>query len=619
VLKRTFIICLLCMINLFIPKIDSLYAWSYTVTAKVIGGNGKATPSVQKIQPGVDARIRITADLGYHIESIIDNSIPVKMTNMYASYTLTIKNVHETHDVVITFSINEYTIKATVSGGHGQVNPASQVVKFGEYLTIQITPDEGYHITGILDNNVSVSIKNPYTLENIKANHTIVVAFTSFTVSASVEDSNGVVSPASQTVHSGGRATINIFPNEGYMVKQILVNNRSYKVTNPLIIFPVTGNISVKVSFTTAIYTIKASSPDGFGTISVEPEQVVHNGSTKIRIRPNRGYSIKGITDNGIVLPIKDRIELKDIKENHTILVSFTEFEIKARMMNDNGSLHPTVQKMFYGGKAVIHIDIDKGYKVVSIKDNNRWMPVKVPYEIPNVKENHFVEITFGILTFSVTATVIGDFGEATPAKQTIHYGSRAVIQIHNYAGEKITGIVDNGQSMIIKNPYVINSVLEDHEIVITMKTYMISAKTNSENGYVYPEVQYLQQGQSSVVLLFPEVGYHIGSIKDNGTLADINNPYIINNVQENHDIFIDFVLNSYQISAKVTGQGGRVEPTTQSIQHGDKALIKIYPDEGYILESIIDNGLAMSLNQLYYIYYVTEDHQIEVKFSKKK
>jgi hypothetical protein len=620
VLKRVFLIGLVSILSFFIPKIEESYAWTYTVSAKVVGGNGRVTPSTQKVQPGATARVNIYANLGYHIDSITDNNQLVALKtspSSPASYSYVINDVRETHDIVVKFVINEYTIKASVSGGHGQVYPTTQVVKFGESLRIQITPDEGYNITGIMDNGLSMEIKNPFTLESIKANHNIVVAFTSFTVNASVEDTNGSVSPTVQTVHSAGKAIITITPNEGFMIKQILVNNKAAKIANPFVLY-VYSATTVKVSFTPAIYTIKASSPDGFGKVIVETDQVGHNGSTEIRIMPNRGYSIKGITDNGVVLPIKNKITLKNIKEDHTVLVSFTEFEIRARMMNDNGSISPSIQKMFYGGKAVINIEVDQGYKVIAIRDNKRSMPVRLPYEIPNVKEDHFVEVTFGIVTFTIKATVVGALGEATPAYQTVNYGSKATIQISSFEHDRITGIFDNGKSVLVKNPYVIKAVYEDHEIVITMKTYMVTVNTTSENGYIHPAVQYIQQGQPAVILIFPEVGYHIGSIKDNGKITAINNPYIIQSVEENHEVEVNFAINSYQIQAKAVTQGGRIEPTTQTVHHSEKALVRIFPDEGYVIESIVDNGLKMDINNLYYIYYVTDHHSIEVRFKKK-
>jgi len=621
VLRRILLWMMVFCMGLLVPALEDVtFAWSYTITAKVEGGNGRVTPTTQKVQPGANANIRIYADLGYHIASILDNTTNVELTRLYSSYTYTIKDVRETHNVIITFAINEYTIKASVSGGHGQVTPTEQVVKFGESLLLYITPDEGYNITGIMDNNVSVEIKNPYVLEAIKTNHNVVVAFTSFTVTASVDDSNGSVAPTLQTIHSGGRASINIYPNEGYMIKQILVNGRPAKIANPFIV-GVGSNQIIRVSFTEAIYSIKASSPDGLGRITVESDKIKHGGTAIVKIKPDRGYRVKGIMDNGISIPInivKDRIELINIKEDHVVTVSFTEFDIDARLMNDGGTLKVVTKKMFFGGTAVIDVIPDPGWKVTVIKDNGRNKPVVLPYTIPNVKEDHFVEFTFTIITFTVTAIVADELGVVNPSIQTVKYGSRATINITPFDGEKITGIMDNGRPMYVKTPYIINSVFEDHTIIITMKSYIIETLSDSENGYIYPPVQYINNEKPAFVLIFPDIGYHIDYLIDNEIPVPITNPYIIEKVTENHAIRVRFALNTYAINAIVLEGEGTIEPTTQVVKYGEKALVKITPAKDWKIESIMDNGVGSLKNNLYFIYYVTEDHNIEVKFSRK-
>ncbi len=72
----------------------------------------------------------------------------------------------------VTFSAD-----ASVSSGHGTVSPASQNVIAGGTATVRITPDAGYRIASVTDNGAPVTVTNPYVINNVTANHDVVVTF----------------------------------------------------------------------------------------------------------------------------------------------------------------------------------------------------------------------------------------------------------------------------------------------------------------------------------------------------------------------------------------------------------------------------------------------------------
>jgi hypothetical protein len=71
----------------------------------------------------------------------------------------------------------DFSIKASVDGGHGVVDPALQTVESGKGASVSITPDPGFHIASILDNDIAMPIANPYRIANVQEAHTVVVTF----------------------------------------------------------------------------------------------------------------------------------------------------------------------------------------------------------------------------------------------------------------------------------------------------------------------------------------------------------------------------------------------------------------------------------------------------------
>ena len=77
---------------------------TYSVNASVSGGHGTVSTSTQTVNHGGSALIDIKPDEGYHTASVTDNGTTVTSIPT-ADYT--IDNVHEDHNVVVTFARDE--------------------------------------------------------------------------------------------------------------------------------------------------------------------------------------------------------------------------------------------------------------------------------------------------------------------------------------------------------------------------------------------------------------------------------------------------------------------------------------------------------------------------------
>ena len=242
----------------------------FAVTASAPGGHGKASPASQNINYWSDASITITPDTGYHIASILDNGVSKPTSSSYG-----ITNVTAPHAVEVTFaSANQCTVNVSVSGGHGTASPVTQTGNRGGNASIAITPDAGYKIESITDNGKSVPIANPYMINNITADHAVVVTFTiiRFTVRASISDGLGAVNPATQKVNIGGNASIAITPDAGYKIESITDNGKSMPIANPYLINNITADhtVIVAVSLPRVVALPKTGQMKCYDTIGTE-------------------------------------------------------------------------------------------------------------------------------------------------------------------------------------------------------------------------------------------------------------------------------------------------------------------------------------------------------------
>lgn len=146
-----------------------------------------------------------------------------------------------------------------------------------------------------------------------------------------------------------------------------------------------------------------------------------------------------------------------------------TSYNVTASVAGSGGSVNPTSQSVTGGNSATIDIIPDTGWTIASIVDNGTSVPVSDPYVISSVNADHNVVVTFSAPnTNVVTASVGGGSGSVTPTSQQVADGESATVSITPEAGWSIASIVDNGSSMPIVTPYVIESVTQDHDVVVT-------------------------------------------------------------------------------------------------------------------------------------------------------
>ncbi|MHB8893928.1 MAG: InlB B-repeat-containing protein, partial [Candidatus Geothermincolia bacterium] len=550
------------------------------------------------------------------IATIMDNGVSKPIANPYV-----INGVTADHNVVVTFALDQRSVDASVSGGHGSVNPTHSDVTVGGSASINLVPDTHYHVSGITDNGTPQTIANPYVINNVQANHSVVVTFAidTYTVAASVSGGHGSVSPTSQSIAYGSNAQIAITPDAHYHIATITDNSVSMTVANPYVITNVTAAHTVVVTFAPDTFTVSASVNGTGGTVDPAQQSVAYGGTATVNIHPDAHYHVSEITDNGTPQTLGSSYVISNVSANHTVVVKFAldTFTVGATVSGGHGSVNPTTQTVSYGGNASISIVPDADYHVETITDNGLSKSVANPYVIANVAANHDVVVTFALNTYSVDASVSGVGGTVDPGHQAIGAGGTATVNITPEANYHISGITDNNVAKPIAGPYVINNVREDHAVVVTFELdqFTVTASVTGGHGSVNPTSHSYGYGESASVNITPDANYHIATITDNTVSMPVANPYVISNVTAAHDVVVTFALDSHTVNASVSGGGGTVDPPQQSVLYGGSATVTITADGTHRLATITDNQESRPLASPYVIEDVTVDHDVVVTF----
>lgn len=198
---------------------------------------------------------------GYIIDSVTVNGETIRITDS----NLTV-SVDQNTVIEVCGKKKTYSIEAT-SSGNGYIELQSDTVEHGNGCTARIVADNGYIVSDVKVDGVSVGACKLYTFSDVKANHTIEAEFEeiihTYTLRASA-GTGGKVYPAKITVNSGGSAKLSATPDYGYHIRYALINDKMVNVSsNDIYIANITEETDVSVVFEKNTYTLSATATEG--------------------------------------------------------------------------------------------------------------------------------------------------------------------------------------------------------------------------------------------------------------------------------------------------------------------------------------------------------------------
>ncbi len=654
---------------------------AHTITASS-GANGTITPSGSvSVSDGESKTFSFLANENYKVSKVLIDGI--ELTGSDLTYAIlngyTFENVTSSHTIYVEFTHLGYKIEASSNGG-GSISPKGEsIVNAGKNLSYNFVASEGYELTNVLIDGISVSsvvLQNiissgTYTFTNIQANHTIKAIYSLKKFDISVTTSpNGSVSPTgSFKAEYNQIINFSILPNSGYHLKDIKVNNVSVSLVE-LSNAVDGGTYSIKITNTTTIYfefqinvyTITASSKGG-GQITPSGETSVNaGGEVYYYFTPNEGYFVSEIKINNIALSgtsltnaISNGYTFTDIAQNYTIVVTFSIYTYTITASSSlGGSISPSgIATVNHGQSKTFTFAANDGYELVeilidgvSISYEDFKFAKENGYTFAFVNGNHSIVANFEIIKITITS-VAGENGNISP-KGVIEYhsGDNATYTFSPNEGYLVSIISVDGINLsgtefenAVLNGYTFTNITDDHTIAVWFEGVPLTiTATASVGGSISPNgISNLRYGDSITYTITKEQGYYISSILIDGVeLFDseiqnvLVNGYTFEKITKNHTISVTFEVEIYSIKASVVGNGTIklnnnqiASPNLSIFEYGMTAVYSFVPNEGYNLASIKVDGMYLSSDKLqaaiangYTFENINANHEIEATFS---
>ena len=309
----------------------------------------------------------LSIDLG---TSLINSlSVSAKGSSFLAKGTVSITNIVYTVNYVV-----KHTITASAGSG-GSISESGEIkVNDGASKTFTFTSNEGYKISDVLVDGVSVGAVSSYTFNNITEDHTVSVSFAiiTYTISASAGIGGSISPSGNVSVNYGSSKTFSISPNSGYKIDNVIVDGVSVGSVSSYIFSNITENHTINATFR-QVYTIDVSCGENgsiseSGSIEVEP-----NSSKTFTFTPNDEYMINTVIVDGTDIGRVNSYTFENITSNHSLSVSFIIASYSVYVIDntnkDGIETYPTEKQINYDENVDIIITTPQNTNI-SAKEN---------------------------------------------------------------------------------------------------------------------------------------------------------------------------------------------------------------------------------------------------------
>jgi len=601
-------------------------------------GNGSVSPDGRvEVAPGESAEFVIIPDEYNELLSLMLDDEDVTADIVDGVYTLA--DVNDEHNLVATFT-ERYTVTASAGEGGRIVTEGITVADKGDTVSFVVIPDEGYRPGDVIVDGFAEQLEHGsyiYTFENVDAYHTIHATFDRIIYhTVHVEaGANGIVTPNGDVVVEEGESlTISVIPEEGYIIHEFIVdgtdaseeliaNGYNYTFEN------ITDDHAVRVSFVENVYYSIAVSFGEHGTITPNGDVSVENGTDQtFYIVPDAGYHIESVTVDGeyVASAVSEgEYTFVNVTEDHTIHAEFAINTYTIVAYAQGGTITPNgTITVNHGDELTLEFEPDEEYELLNLMVDNMVQEVDGnTYTFDSITADHAVVAIFipmNIIRHEITATA-GEHGSISPSGRVrVVEGESQIFQILPDEHYYISSLIVDGETVDVADSYQFQNVTSDHTISASFEAYKHTVTAIAgEHGSVTPAgEQEVDEGSDITFTFAPSVGYIVSEVLvDDVSVEFTGNSYTLQNVLEDHVVRVNFdLLPMWNITA-VSGANGTISPSgTQYVLNGDDIGFTFVPNEGYMLDRVVVDGLGFTPeSNTYRFENVTENHYIYVSF----
>ena len=448
-----------------------------------------------------------------------------------------------------------------------------------------------------------------------------------------------------------------ITPDDGYVIYGITVDGEPVGLTNNLNVFMDRDReifiefreassddveVEVDVSITEVMGIIVTG---GIGDVSKTYEwgtltpggtiSVVPGTSITFTLTLADGYRFVDMRINGNEVPPSETFVVGDITADMNIELWLMKTDVDPGMYvihaehNGHGSVTPSDCEVAAGGSVTLTVSPNDGYMVSSVLVNYSEVELSDgKLVLSDIDGNKVVSVTFEEIEYTETVTVsVGDNGTVSPSGSVVvERGEDLEQTITPDDGYRIASVILDGTdvtSEVKDSVFILSNVVSGHSVSVVFERIVYTVEISyGVGGSVSPSGDVpVAYGDDLTISIVPDEGYRISKVTMDGedvTSSVTGQELVLREVKSNHDVTVAFEKITYTVAVSSGGHGSVDPDGDVLVEYGDSLTVKIAPDTGYVLKSVILDGIDVtsSVSGLVFVLNdVVSDHSVRVEF----
>lgn len=628
---------------------------AYTVVHALSNGNGTISPGGDvRVSKGSGCTFVMLPDDGYKLQDVTVDDVSA-MDRVQDGYRLVLDGIDAETTVTATFAPLEgdvppvlptvHTVHASSTSG-GSISPRNAKVVEGEDVSFMVTPDAGYQVAKLVVDDVDVPasqvVNGVFTLKGVHADSSVRAVFEPVPGGpapeeppyANVDVQVKVKVTAESTTNGGGsvqpdfisvpRGAQNlpfyVYPEAGYTLEKVSVNDA------PVDFYPVTAPALLSLASRASVFA--ASAP----ALASAYQFMVNEANEDLSIE----------------------VLFRELAADEQQPDPVTLHRIEARA-SVGGMIAPDGTSYVHdGGQATFGVRPDAGFKLSSLKVKEGAVEREAKNEVangmlvlPDVRGDVSISATFepqGPVepTYVTVHASAGQNGKVSPPGdvRVAKGGSQEFWFIPDTGYTLDEVFVDGSKQTVTGFSLKLENIQADTTLRATFRpvgggdptvpTFHDVSIASGANGSVSPSgVVQVEDGKSLSLLLSPNAGYEVSSVKVDGVEAPKSEwesgTFVLSDVTGERRVEVEFSLIPTPVPGKVgitaeAGPNGSIDPIGSfEVAEGSTIDFTLLPDEGYVVDKVLVNGVETSFaGTSFKLFNVSEATTVRVEFKEQ-
>lgn len=391
----------------------------------------------------------------------------------------------------------------------------------------------------------------------------------------------------------------------------------------------------------------------GHGTVSYE-DSYPFGTVADVWITPDDGYVIYGITVDGEPVGLtnnlnvfmdRDRDIFIDFREASSddveveVDVSITEV-MGIIVTGGIGDVSKTYEwgtltpggtiSVVPGTSVTFTLTLADGYRFVDMRINGNEVPPSETFVVEDITADMNIELWLMKTDVDPGMYVIhaehNGHGSVTPSDCEVAAGGSVTLTVSPNDGYMVSSVLVNYSEVELSDGKLVLSDIDGNKVVsVTFEEIEYTETVTvsvGDNGTVSPSGDVpVAYGDDLTISIVPDEGYRISKVTLDGedvTSSVTGQELVLREVKSNHDVTVAFEKITYTVAVSSGGHGSVDPDGDVLVEYGDSLTVKIAPDTGYVLKSVILDGIDVtsSVSGLVFVLNdVVSDHSVRVEF----